>query len=202
MRGCPYRGLLPFGESDAGVFYGRERLAAELAVKLADRASSGGLVVVTGGVGVGQVVAAAAGRGGEREVHLPDLGCDRERPAAQAGAADLAGVGGDLCRGEAAVQDDPPGVAIHGQGGARRQLDLVVHVAVAEVGATGAVGADGGGGASGLTGGGGLAGGPLHHVDLPGPAGGGHLGSAGLVVDGQRCDARGQVVGSAGRLSG
>ena len=34
-RGCPYRGLSPFGESDAGVFYGRERLAAELAAKLA-----------------------------------------------------------------------------------------------------------------------------------------------------------------------
>jgi WD40 repeat protein/transcriptional regulator with XRE-family HTH domain len=54
MRGCPYRGLLPFGESDAGVFYGRERLAAELAVKLADRASSGGLVVVTGASGSGK----------------------------------------------------------------------------------------------------------------------------------------------------
>ena len=40
MRGCPYRGLLPFGESDAGVFYGRERLAAELAAKLAARAAS------------------------------------------------------------------------------------------------------------------------------------------------------------------
>ena len=48
LRGCPYRGLLPFGESDAAVFYGRERLAAELAVRLAARAASGGLVVVTG----------------------------------------------------------------------------------------------------------------------------------------------------------
>jgi hypothetical protein len=100
------------------------------------------------------------------------------------------------------VQDDPPGVGGYGQGGAWRQLDLVVHVAVAEVDAAGAVGADGGGGASGLAVGGGLAGGPLHHVDLPGPAGGGHLGGAGLVVDGQRFDARGQVVGGAGRLGG
>ena len=54
MRGCPYRGLLPFGESDAEVFYGRERLAAALAVKLAARVSSGGLVVVTGASGAGK----------------------------------------------------------------------------------------------------------------------------------------------------
>ena len=53
-RGCPYRGLLPFGEADAEVFYGRERLAAELAVKLAARAASGGLVVVTGASGSGK----------------------------------------------------------------------------------------------------------------------------------------------------
>jgi WD40 repeat protein/transcriptional regulator with XRE-family HTH domain len=51
---CPYRGLLPFGESDAEVFYGRERLAAELAAKLAARAASGGLVVVTGASGAGK----------------------------------------------------------------------------------------------------------------------------------------------------
>ena len=54
MRGCPYRGLLPFSESDADVFYGRERLAAELAVKLAARVTSGGLVVVTGASGSGK----------------------------------------------------------------------------------------------------------------------------------------------------
>jgi WD40 repeat protein/class 3 adenylate cyclase len=54
MRGCPYRGLLPFGESDAAVFYGRERLAAELAAKLAARAAGGGLVVVTGASGSGK----------------------------------------------------------------------------------------------------------------------------------------------------
>jgi transcriptional regulator with XRE-family HTH domain len=53
-RGCPYRGLLPFGESDAEVFYGRERLAAELAAKLAARAASGGLVVITGASGSGK----------------------------------------------------------------------------------------------------------------------------------------------------
>jgi WD40 repeat protein len=51
---CPYRGLLPFDESDAEVFYGRERLAAELAVKLATRVTRGGLIVVTGASGAGK----------------------------------------------------------------------------------------------------------------------------------------------------
>ena len=54
VRGCPYRGLLPFGESDAEVFYGRERLAAALAVRLAARVRSGGLVMVTGASGAGK----------------------------------------------------------------------------------------------------------------------------------------------------
>jgi class 3 adenylate cyclase/DNA-binding beta-propeller fold protein YncE len=54
MRGCPYRGLLPFRESDAEVFYGRERLATELAAKLTARAADGGLVVVTGASGAGK----------------------------------------------------------------------------------------------------------------------------------------------------
>jgi WD40 repeat protein/transcriptional regulator with XRE-family HTH domain len=53
-RGCPYRGLLPFTESDAETFYGRERLAAELAMKLAARAAGGGMVVVTGASGSGK----------------------------------------------------------------------------------------------------------------------------------------------------
>jgi energy-coupling factor transporter ATP-binding protein EcfA2 len=51
---CPYRGLLPFGEPDAEVFYGREHLAAELAVKLAAQVSRGGMVVVTGASGSGK----------------------------------------------------------------------------------------------------------------------------------------------------
>ncbi|HEY6277075.1 MAG TPA: AAA family ATPase [Streptosporangiaceae bacterium] len=54
VHGCPYRGLLPFGEADAGVFYGRERLAAALAAKLATRVTRGGLVVVTGASGAGK----------------------------------------------------------------------------------------------------------------------------------------------------
>jgi WD40 repeat protein len=53
-RGCPYRGLLPFEETDADIFYGRERLTAELAIKLAAQVSCGGLVVVTGASGAGK----------------------------------------------------------------------------------------------------------------------------------------------------
>ena len=52
--GCPYRGLLPFGEADAEVFYGRERLSAELAVKLAAQVALGDLIVVTGASGAGK----------------------------------------------------------------------------------------------------------------------------------------------------
>jgi len=54
VHGCPYRGLLPFEETHAEIFYGRERLTAELAVKVAARAVSGGLVVVTGASGAGK----------------------------------------------------------------------------------------------------------------------------------------------------
>jgi transcriptional regulator with XRE-family HTH domain len=61
VRGGPYRGLLPFGESDADVFYGRERLAAELAAKLAARAAGGGLVVVSGASGSGKTSLLRAG---------------------------------------------------------------------------------------------------------------------------------------------
>ena len=50
---CPYRGLLSFGEADAEVFYGRERLTTEL-VSVAQRVSGGGLVVVTGASGAGK----------------------------------------------------------------------------------------------------------------------------------------------------
>ena len=53
-HGCPYRGLLPFEEIDAEVFYGRERLTAELTVKLAAQMTSRGLVVVTGASGAGK----------------------------------------------------------------------------------------------------------------------------------------------------
>jgi len=52
--GCPYRGLLPFGESDADIFYGRERLTAELTAKVAEQTTRGGLLVVTGASGAGK----------------------------------------------------------------------------------------------------------------------------------------------------
>jgi WD40 repeat protein len=53
-RGSPYRGLLPFEQTDAEVFYGRERLTAELAVRVAARVADGGLIVVTGASGSGK----------------------------------------------------------------------------------------------------------------------------------------------------
>jgi WD40 repeat protein len=52
--GCPYRGLLPFGEKDADIFYGRERVTAELTVKVAAQLARGGLVAVTGASGAGK----------------------------------------------------------------------------------------------------------------------------------------------------
>ena len=54
VHGCPYRGLTPFGEADEDIFYGRERLVAELAGKLASRVTQGGLVIVTGASGAGK----------------------------------------------------------------------------------------------------------------------------------------------------
>ncbi len=54
VHGCPYRGLEPFGEADAEVFYGRERLTSELAVKLAGQLTRAGLLVVTGASGAGK----------------------------------------------------------------------------------------------------------------------------------------------------
>ncbi|MFF3442661.1 NACHT and WD repeat domain-containing protein [Streptosporangium sp. NPDC002721] len=52
--GSPYRGLAPFGEADAEVFYGRERVTAELAGALADRLAGPGMLVVTGPSGSGK----------------------------------------------------------------------------------------------------------------------------------------------------
>jgi WD40 repeat protein len=47
---CPYRGLLPYDQSHEAVFYGRERLTAELASMLA----GSGIVIVTGASGAGK----------------------------------------------------------------------------------------------------------------------------------------------------
>src|SRR5215469_13362363 len=54
LGGCPYRGLQPFDETYAEVFYGRERLTAELVGKLAERLTRTGLIIVTGASGAGE----------------------------------------------------------------------------------------------------------------------------------------------------
>jgi len=61
-RGSPYRGLLPFGEADSEVFYGRERLTSELAV-MVDRhhRATGGMILVTGATGAGKSSLVRAG---------------------------------------------------------------------------------------------------------------------------------------------
>ncbi len=55
--GCPYRGLLPYDQAHAAVFYGRERLTAELTGMLAET----GMVMVTGASGAGKTSLLQAG---------------------------------------------------------------------------------------------------------------------------------------------
>jgi WD40 repeat protein len=55
--GCPYRGLLPYGPAHAAVFFGRDRLTADLAGLLAET----GLVVLTGASGAGKTSLLQAG---------------------------------------------------------------------------------------------------------------------------------------------
>lgn len=52
--GCPYLGLLPFDQAHAEVFYGRQRLTADLMVKLAGRLAGPAMVVVSGASGAGK----------------------------------------------------------------------------------------------------------------------------------------------------
>jgi WD40 repeat protein len=52
--GCPYLGLLPFDQAHAEVFYGRQRLIADLTVKLAGRLAGPAMVVVSGASGAGK----------------------------------------------------------------------------------------------------------------------------------------------------
>ncbi|WP_406068681.1 hypothetical protein [Micromonospora sp. NBC_01638] len=40
-EGCPYRGLLPFEEADAAVFYGRRSATARLLERLAEQSAVG-----------------------------------------------------------------------------------------------------------------------------------------------------------------
>lgn len=51
---CPYRGLLPFDQEHAEVFCGRQRLTAELIVKLAGRLAGPSMVVLSGASGAGK----------------------------------------------------------------------------------------------------------------------------------------------------
>ena len=55
--GCPYRGLLPYGRDHEAVFFGRERLTAELAGKLAGTP----IVMLTGASGAGKTSLLQAG---------------------------------------------------------------------------------------------------------------------------------------------
>ena len=55
--GCPYRGLLAYDRAHEAVFYGRERLTAELAGLLAET----GMVMVTGASGAGKTSLLQAG---------------------------------------------------------------------------------------------------------------------------------------------
>ncbi|GAA3626681.1 hypothetical protein GCM10022419_135160 [Nonomuraea rosea] len=53
-QGAPYKGLLPFDETDDAVFHGRETLTAELLSTLSRRLSLPRLLVVTGASGAGK----------------------------------------------------------------------------------------------------------------------------------------------------
>ncbi|MFI7048918.1 nSTAND1 domain-containing NTPase [Streptosporangium sandarakinum] len=53
-EGCPYRGLVPFGEADAEVFHGREVTTAQLLTTVSRRLAAPGPVVVTGASGAGK----------------------------------------------------------------------------------------------------------------------------------------------------
>jgi WD40 repeat protein len=77
--GCPYLGLLPFDQAHAEVFYGRQRLTAELIVKLAGRLAGPAMVIVSGASGAGKssllhaglLPALATGRQLEGSQHWP-----------------------------------------------------------------------------------------------------------------------------------
>ncbi|GII95942.1 WD40 repeat domain-containing protein [Sinosporangium siamense] len=54
LDGPPYRGLMPYGQDDAGVFYGRERATVALLAAVSQRQVGNGLLVVTGASGAGK----------------------------------------------------------------------------------------------------------------------------------------------------
>jgi DNA-binding XRE family transcriptional regulator len=53
-RGCPYLGLVPFGERDAPVFYGRGELADQLVQRLSGWLDGSGILLVAGESGAGK----------------------------------------------------------------------------------------------------------------------------------------------------
>jgi energy-coupling factor transporter ATP-binding protein EcfA2 len=70
---CPYKGLVPFSETDAEAFYGRGVLTTQLAVKVTQHLTQGGLIVVTGASGAGKSSLLRAGL-------LPVLASGRQVP--------------------------------------------------------------------------------------------------------------------------
>jgi WD40 repeat protein len=113
--GCPYRGLLPYGQAHAPVFFGRERLVAQLAGTLAGT----GIVIVTGASGAGKTSLLEAGLVPvlARGVQLPGSSCwpvASIRPSARplAGLADaLARLGGREADAVRQALADAPGDA-------------------------------------------------------------------------------------------
>ena len=103
--GCPYRGLLPYGQAHEAVFRGRERLTAELAGKLAGT----GIVMVTGASGAGKTSLLQAGL-------VPALARGVQVPGSQAwpvvSVTATARPLTDLAAGLAALNDrDPAAIA-------------------------------------------------------------------------------------------
>jgi WD40 repeat protein len=72
----PYRGLLSFREHDARFFYGRRRMAKDLARKVAAQFEHGGLIMVTGASGAGKSSLLNAGL-------LPLLGAGDQVPGSE-----------------------------------------------------------------------------------------------------------------------
>ena len=99
----PYRGLSPFGERDAGLFFGRESAATEVLELMSRRLEGPGLVVVSGVSGAGKSSLLRAGvlprlrrrgprvRAGGGIVAVPGV---HPRTRASAGAGGPGGAGG------------------------------------------------------------------------------------------------------------
>src|SRR6201987_1618326 len=78
--GCPYLGLVPFGERDAAVFYGRGELAGQLARRLAGRLDGTGILLVAGESGAGKSSLLSAGLMPRLAAGAPGAGSERWPP--------------------------------------------------------------------------------------------------------------------------